>query len=308
MSTEPGLSVVIPTYNRADLLGEAIDSVLAQDWPELELIVVDDGSTDETPEVLAGYGDRLRVIRQENAGESAARNTGILEARREFVALLDSDDYWLPGKLERQMEQLSGEPSLDGSFTAYTRIGDVPQEDVVLDGWEGTQADALEHLLIGCRINTSTAIVRRSALIDVGLYDVTLRCAQDYDLWLRLAVRGYRMAYVPEPLATYRIHGGAVSLDAELVNTSTERVLERLFDSGALPDEVQARRDFYLARRYLNSACFYLETGAGSAAADSIAKAARTRPASIRPGWFLIWARGRRIAAARQALTNGGPA
>jgi Glycosyl transferase family 2 len=305
MSARRPLSVVIPTYNRADLVGEAIDSVLKQDWPELELIVVDDGSTDETPAVLAGYGDRVHVVRQENAGESAARNTGIRAATHDLVALLDSDDYWLPGKLQRQMQLFDEDPALDITFTAYTRIGDAPQRDIVLDHWDGTEEDTLDQLLLGCRINTSTAIGRRSAFIDIGLYDTSLRCAQDYDLWLRVAVRGYRTAYVPEPLAIYRIHGGAVSLDPELVNTSTERVIERLFASGSLPKRIQSRRDFYLARCYLNSACFYLDCGDGRAA-ESITRAARTRPASIRPGWLKIWARGRRLAAARKAVTNGG--
>jgi glycosyltransferase involved in cell wall biosynthesis len=308
MTSHRGLTVVIPTYNRADLLGEAIDSVLAEKWPNLELLVVDDGSTDETPALLAGYGDQLTVIRQENAGESAARNTGIRAARHDLVALLDSDDYWLPGKLWQQMELFDRDPEPDVTFTAYTRIGDVPEEEVILGGWAGTQEDALEQLLIGCRINTSTAIVRRAALIDVGLYDTSLRCAQDYDLWLRLAAAGYRSAYVPEPLAIYRIHSGAVSLDPELVNTSTERVVERLFDSGTLPADFQSRRDLYLARRYMNSACYYLDCGEGRAAAQSIARAARTRPASIRPGWLKIWTRGRRLAAARNAATNGGAA
>jgi GT2 family glycosyltransferase len=193
------------------------------------------------------------------------------------------------------MGLFSQEPAPDVVFTAYKRVGDAQEGDVVLDGWEGTQEDALEQLLIGCRINTSTAIARRSALIDAGLYDRSFRCAQDYDLWLRLAVRGYRIAYVPEPLAIYRAHGGSVSGDPELVNTDTERVLARLFESGELPSRFQRRRSFHMARRHLNSACFYLETGEGRAAADSIARAARTRPASIRPGWFLIWARGRRI-------------
>src|SRR5215210_6649119 len=99
----PGITVVIPTYNRVDLLGEAIDSALAQDWPEFEVVVIDDGSTDETPQLLSAYGDRVRVIHQENAGESNARNAGVSAARHELVALLDSDNRWLPGKLRRQM-------------------------------------------------------------------------------------------------------------------------------------------------------------------------------------------------------------
>jgi glycosyltransferase involved in cell wall biosynthesis len=305
MGREPGLSVVIPTYNRADLLGDAIDSVLNQDWPELEVIVVDDGSTDQTPEVLAGYRDRVRVIRQENAGESNARNTGIRAASHELVAQLDSDDTWLPGKLRRQMELFAGDPAPDVTFTAYTRCGDVPREDVVLTRWESTTEGALEQLLTGSKINSSTMIATRSCLMSAGLYDETLNCAQDYDLELRIATQGYRIAYLPEPLAIYRVHGGAVSLDPALVNTSTERVLERLFESGALPARFQRQKNYYLARAYLNSACFYLQEGQGKPAANAITRAARTRPASIRPGWLLIWARGRRIAAAAQPATSG---
>jgi glycosyltransferase involved in cell wall biosynthesis len=300
MASHRGISVVIPTYNRADLLGEAVDSALAQDWPELEVIVVDDGSTDRTPELLAGYGDQVRVIRQENAGESSARNAGILAARHELVALLDSDNRWLPGKLRRQMELFSGNLAPDFTFTAYTRFGDVPREDVVLDGWEATQGHALEQLLAGCRINTSTVVATQTCLTAVGLFDETLRCAQDYDLWLRVATRGYRIAYLPAPLTEYRIHGEAVSGNAALVNTSTEHVLERLFDSGALPHRFQRHRSYYLARSYLNSACFYLEAAEGGAAAAAITRAARTRPASIRLGWLFIWARARRIAGAGQ--------
>ena len=307
MAPDRGISVVIPTYNRADLLREAVDSVLAQQWSELEVVVVDDGSTDRTPELLAGYGDHVRVIRQENAGESNARNAGILAAKHEVIALLDSDNRWHAGKLRRQMELFSADPAPDFTFTAYTRFGDVPREDVMLDGWEATQEHALEQLLLGCRINTSTVVASRSCLTAAGLFDEGLRCAQDYDLWLRVAVQGYRIAYLPEPLTEYRMHGDAVSGNAALVNASTEHVLERLFDSGALPHRFQRERSYYLARSYLNSACFYLDASDGGAAAAAITRAARARPASIRPGWLLIWARARRIAASRHAATGGAP-
>ena len=98
----PSVSVIIPTFNRCGFLGRAVDSVLEQTGPSFELIVVDDGSTDTTFDLLAGYGDRIEMIRQSNLGVSAARNAGIRSARGEYIALLDSDDYWLPGKLETQ--------------------------------------------------------------------------------------------------------------------------------------------------------------------------------------------------------------
>jgi glycosyltransferase involved in cell wall biosynthesis len=301
MNAKRAISVVIPTYNRADLLGEAIDSVLAQNWPALEVVVVDDGSVDRTPEVLGAYGDQVRVIRQENAGESSARNAGIRAARHELIGLLDSDNRWLRGKLERQMGLFEEDLPPDFTFTGYTRFGDVPHADVLLEDWEATQGQALEQLLAGCRINTSTVIATRSSLIAAGLFDETLRCAEDYDLWLRMALQGSRIAYLPEALTEYRIHGEALSADATLVNTSTEQVLERLFDTGAFPDRFQRQRRYYLARSYLNSACFYLEVANGDAAMDAITRAARTRPASIRPGWLRIWARAKRMAAATSA-------
>src|SRR5215210_1968241 len=295
----PGITVVIPTYNRVDLLGEAIDSALAQDWPEFEVVVVDDGSTDETPQLLSAYGDRVRVIRQENAGESNARNAGILAARHELVALLDSDNRWLPGKLRRQMVLFSTNPAPEFTFTGYTTFGDVLRHDVILDGWQDTQEGALEQLLAGCRVNFSTVVATKKTLTSAGLFDESLRCAQDYDLWLRVAVGGHRFAYLPEALTEYGSMRDAVSGDADLVNTSTEYVLERLFASGALPERFQRQRSYYLARSYLNSACFYLEQGKGEPAADAITRAARTRPASIRPGWLIIWAKAQRIAAAK---------
>jgi glycosyltransferase involved in cell wall biosynthesis len=300
MAAQPGVSVVIPTYNRADLLGEAVESALAQDWVPLEVIVVDDGSTDRTAELLADserdFGERLRVIHQRNSGESRARNAGILSARHEFIALLDSDNRWLQRKLRRQMELFSQDPAPDLTFTAYTAFGDVPKEHVALDSWDGSQEDALEQLLEGCCINTSTVVATRKCLTAAGMFDETLRCCQDHDLWLRIAAEGNRIAYLPEPLTEYRVHGGAVSTDAALVSTSTERVFERLFDSNALPERFQKDMDFYLARCYLNSSVRYLEAGEGSAASASIARAARTRPASMRPGWLRIWGRALRMA------------
>jgi glycosyltransferase involved in cell wall biosynthesis len=291
MASHAGVSVVIPTYNRADLVGEAIDSALTQDWPELEVIVVDDGSTDGTPKLLAGYGDRVRVIRQENAGESSARNAGIRSASYELIALLDSDNRWLPGKLRRQMTLFEGGSPPEFSFTAYTAFGDIPRQDVVLDHWDGTQNDALEQLLAGCCINTSTVLAAKSCLTAAGLFDEELRCCQDHDLWLRIAAHGDRVAYLPQPLTEYRVHAHSVSEDAALVSTSTEHVFERLFDDGSLPEPFAREKSRYLARCYLNSSIRYLDAGDGEAAAASITRAARTRPASVRLGWIRIWAR-----------------
>jgi glycosyltransferase involved in cell wall biosynthesis len=291
MAELPGVSVVIPTYNRADVLGEAIESAFAQNVPNLEVVVVDDGSTDETPELLDAdrerYGEALTVIRQENAGESAARNEGILRARNELVALLDSDNRWRPGKLAAQLALHSADPALEFSFTGYASFGS-ESEQVLLQGWEPDATSALEELLVGCCINTSTVVATKRLLVDVGLFDRSLTCCQDHDLWLRVAAAGHRIDYVPEVLLDYRVHAGGTSANQALVAESTELVMTRLFSNGDLPERVRARERSHLARWHLNSAVRYLEARDGRAAIRAMYRALRTRPAAFRPGWLLM--------------------
>jgi glycosyltransferase involved in cell wall biosynthesis len=292
MAGLPGVSVVIPTYNRADVLGEAIDSAFAQGVSDLEVVVVDDGSTDETPQLLEQYrekqGAALTVIRQENAGESAARNEGIRRARNELVAFLDSDNRWRPHKLEKQLAIHVGDPEIQFSFTGYATIGAGQGESVILGEWTDDPRQALEELLAGCCVNTSTVLAEKRVLMEVGLFDTSLRCCQDHDLWLRLAAEGCRMGYVPESLLEYRVHDDGTSSDQALVAASTERVFSRIFASGQLPDDVLSRRRFYLARCYLNSSCRYLEARDGGAALRALGRALRTRPAAARAGWVKL--------------------
>jgi glycosyltransferase involved in cell wall biosynthesis len=292
MAGLPGVSVVIPTYNRADVLGEAIDSAFAQGVSDLEVVVVDDGSTDETPQLLEAYqlrhGSALTVIRQENAGESAARNEGIRRARHELVALLDSDNRWRPDKLEKQLAIHRAESEVEFSFTGYETIGTEQGERVVLDKWSTDPRDALEQLLVGCCINTSTVVATKRVLMEAGPFDTSLRCCQDHDLWLRLAAGGCRIGYVPESLLEYRVHADGASSDQALVAASTERVFSRMFAGGELPEDVLSRRRFYLARCYLNSSGRYLEARDGGAALRALGRALRTRPTAARIGWVKL--------------------
>ena len=294
MGSVQGVSVVIPTYNREDLLPEALDSVLAQDWPELEVVVVENGSTDGTSALLADYEERhgevLRVIRlQPNQGPSKARNAGILAARHELIAFLDSDNRWVPGKLQRQLPAFSADPSLDLVFAGYSTFGVGAPRKVLLADWSVSPERALEELLVGCCVNTSTVVAKRDALKGVGLFDPSTDGLEDYELWLRMAARGLRMGYLAEPLAEYRLHPGSISGDLRRASVLTERVFDRLFSSEEIPQAVQDRRRFYLARGYLNSACRYLEAGDGRAAAAALRRGALTRPASLRPGWVRLY-------------------
>jgi glycosyltransferase involved in cell wall biosynthesis len=199
---EPALvSVVIPAWNAARSLSRAIDSVLAQTWARREVIVVDDGSMDDTLDVLAGYGDQLRVLSQANGGPSSARNRGLRESRGAYVAFLDADDHWLPEKLERQVALLDARPDLGFCSTA-TAVVDMRGEPV--RDWPCCNAaqpllDALFMHSAAISGSTSGVLARRELLLEAGGFDERLRGFEDPDLWIRLSARtGY--ACIPEAL------------------------------------------------------------------------------------------------------------
>lgn len=198
MPADPLVSVIIPTYNRARLVPGAIDSVLGQTYRNLELILVDDGSTDDTAEVLAGYGDKIRVVRQKNAGPAIARNRGIAVATGEIIAFLDSDDQWLPTKLERQVESLEAAGpdatcclcnctvlyANGGKTTTFAIADTIP--DCATGLWLNPVAVLLNRFVM---FNQAIAI-RREVLERVGYFDETLRFGEDYELPFRLALEG----------------------------------------------------------------------------------------------------------------------
>jgi GT2 family glycosyltransferase len=204
----PRVSVVLPTYNRATLVGRAIRSALAQTVADLELIVVDDGSADRTEAVLREVRDpRLRVLRLPgNRGVSRARNAGIDLARAPWVAFLDSDDEWRPAMLERQLARAAADPAIGAVYCRYHRHDHVTgrRATPALPLHEG---DVLDRLLEGWRFVTSVAMVRRQALLDAGGFAPDLDAQEDYDMWLRLAARGLRFAAVAEALVIKHHHG-----------------------------------------------------------------------------------------------------
>lgn len=201
-STPPLVSVIIPTYNRGWILKEAVDSVLAQDFDSFELIVVDDGSSDDTPQILAAYGDRLRVIRQPNRGVSAARNRGIAAAGGEFIALLDSDDLWLPPKLARQMQFFQKTPAAAICQTQeiWIRKGTRVNPKKRHRKFSGL---IFERSLQLCLVSPSAVMIRKSLLEEVGGFDEDLPACEDYDLWLRISCR-HPVHLIDEPLIIKR--------------------------------------------------------------------------------------------------------
>jgi len=198
----PLVSVIIPTYNRADLVAEALASVKAQTYRDFEIVVVDDGGTDGTCEVLSAWRE-IRVLRHPGRrGVSAARNTGINAARGQWLAFLDSDDLWLPDKLARQMFWLEGQPELLICQTDETWVRRGVRVNKPLSHRKMAGRIFLPSLA-RCMISPSAVILNRRLFEDHGGFDETLPAAEDYDLWLRLTWR-YEVGLVDEPLVIKR--------------------------------------------------------------------------------------------------------
>ena len=192
MNADRRVTVIIPTFNRGWIVSEAIDSVLGQTFRDFELIVIDDGSEDDTQTILNRYlhcehGDKIRVIRQWNRGVSAARNRGIRHASGRFIALLDSDDLWLPEKLEKQIEffEKKTEAMICQTQEAWIRNGrrvNPKKRHEKPSGW------IFEPSLSLCLVSPSAVMFRKELIDAVGLFDETLPACEDYDLWLRVSL------------------------------------------------------------------------------------------------------------------------
>ena len=208
--TGPRVSVVMAAYNAQDYLGAAISSALTQTHPDVEVVVVDDGSTDDTYRVAQAYGDRITLVRQENAGCAAARNTAIAHASGDFIANCDSDDILMPHHVERCLRTLQEAPArtwvcadavqltdqgLGGSILAYGRIPPHAQREAILQA----------------NIATVFSFFPRALTDEVGLYDSRLRYAEDWDLWVRSILAGWRVRAVDTPTALYRVRSDSMS-------------------------------------------------------------------------------------------------
>ncbi len=226
------VSVVIPVLNRKTMVLEAIESVLSQDLSDLECIVVDDGSDDGTPDAVTSVPDpRVRCVRKARSGAAASRNAGMREARGRFLAFLDSDDIWLPGKLSRQVRDLEKDPGLSFSYGRYRpeRAG-TPLRSRPAAGPSGMIFRSLVRRIF---VQTSTVVMPASAAGKTGFYDETLEYSDEYDYFLRAARLG-PASFVPEDLVRYRIHDGNLSLDHERRVRENLKVYTRLAEDPSL--------------------------------------------------------------------------
>ena len=221
---EATVSVVIPAFNAERFIRQALDSVLAQSWHDLEVVVVNDGSTDATREIAASYGEPVRVADQANAGPSTARNRGIHEAKGQFVAFLDADDLWLPEKLAEQM------PLFDDRRVGlvYCRIRRIDEagEAVATRQEPKLAGQCYYRLLEGNVVATSSAVVRTSCFERAGGFPTDMKWAEDWHLWLRIA-RDHELAYVDGPLVLRRTHAASLWAQREKAHQGALDVLAR---------------------------------------------------------------------------------
>jgi glycosyltransferase involved in cell wall biosynthesis len=232
LTNNPTVSVILPTYNRGWCLKEAIDSVLAQEFTDYELIVVDDGSTDDTRAILDSYGQNIVLLAQSNKGVSAARNRGIAESRAPLLAFLDSDDLWLPQKLYRQVELFKFNPDALICQTEETWV----RNGVRVNPKKRHQKLSgmiFKPSLDLCLVSPSAVMIRKSLFDAVGVFDESLPACEDYDLWLRVSCR-YPVFLIDEPLIIKR--GGHEDQLSKAAGLDKYRIqsLAKLIDSGQL--------------------------------------------------------------------------
>jgi glycosyltransferase involved in cell wall biosynthesis len=270
------VTVVITTYNYGRFVTQAVESVLAQTYRHVNILVVDDGSSDDTKERLAAYADRIRYIYQENQSVAAARNTGIRAAPSNLIAFLDADDLWHPRKLEVQMRCLAEHP--DVGLVAVDRLAETATAWPPAEDYEHPEARpiALEELILQPHFAPSGVLVRRECFDKVGFFDTRLRNAEDYDMWIRIA-SCFPVVKLEVPLWWYRVHGANKSYLPARQEAAGLKVLDKTF----APSSPLSKR-FFLKKKAYSYAAY--------AAAQNFSSVGSELPALVRIlRSFLLW-------------------
>jgi len=275
----PLVSIVTPTYNQAAFLPETIDTVLSQDYPHIEHIVIDDGSTDNTREILSRYGDRFIWESQANQGQTPTINKGWQQSRGEIITWLNSDDTYLPGAVTKAVEYLQQHPDIDVVYgdTLFTEADGTPLEQTRARhfSYRGLVADCFNP------IPQPSAFIRRKVIEDIGLLDPHFYYFMDWDFWLRAGVR-HSLAYYPELLSTYRLHEESKTV-AQAVKAAPELeyMYRKFFAMPDLPDNVRRLEKEAMMNMYITTGGYYLNGGDRKAARRMARKALQTKPASL---------------------------
>jgi glycosyltransferase involved in cell wall biosynthesis len=288
MPDTPDVSVVIATYNRAPFLAETIESVLGQDFKNLEIIVVDDGSTDETRQVLGPYAARIHYFHQENRGPSAARNFGVRQARAAWIAIQDSDDLCAPNHLTALFQYACSHPDCAMVFAngAYLGGPEHHRDTIIPAGKSHRLAEKgvqLEDLFDKSIVRLQAALISKACYEAVGGHDESLRISMDLDLAFRLFNR-FPLAYLDEVVFHYRKHSGNISGNQELRLRENIRVIEKLLSENPRAESILGKRRVAarLAYRYYRLAKGRWKHGERDQAREALKEAVALRPFDLK--------------------------
>jgi glycosyltransferase involved in cell wall biosynthesis len=285
----PGVSIVIPACNAGQFIAEAIDSVLAQTFTDFEVIVVDDGSTDDTREVVARFTDhRLRYVYQDHAGVSAARNAGIRQAQGRYIAFLDADDWWLPHKLALQVQILDACSEVGLVYCGAYRV----RNGRVISKFRARyRGDVFKPLLVRGNEkvmagSASAVIIRKECFEQVGGFDEECFAAEDWEMWLRLAAR-YEFDCVPDCLVAVRFHEENTSAKAERMRQGISITFRKIFENPALQHKIEPIKERAKSQEYLLLGVYHYRAGDIRAARRHFIETLRLNP-FCRGAWLYL--------------------
>lgn len=299
----PLVSAVIPAYNAAEYLSDAIGSVLAQSHPAVECIVVDDGSTDGTAGVAESYAGRVRLIRQANAGVSAARNRGASEGRGELLAFLDADDRWLPNRVERQLAALQSRPGAE-SVVCGTRVVDARLEPL---GTMRQDPSAGPEDLLLCRADlvsvSSNLLIERGLFERIGGFEEALSTSADWALMFRLVAAG-SLVVLPDALVEYRVHGTNMSSNVARFETDMLAAFDGIFEDSATPPGLRVlRRRAYANLHRMIAGSYFVQRRYRPFAREAL-RSVGTHPSTLPYFAAMPWRRLRRRSDEADPLTT----
>ena len=280
MESKPLVSIITPTYNRAEFIGRAIESVLQQSVIQWELLVVDDGSTDNTNDVLAAYENdpRIHCVYQPNRGQSVARNNALKRIQGDFVGFLDSDDLWCAQKLELQLAVFETHPDVDIVHGDESMI-DSKGMEISRQNMRRYSGHIARELLADNSVSITTALVRRKCFDEMGGFDTSVGVADDYDLWLRFSAR-YRFHYEPGIVASYRVMEDQISSDKRRRFAANEMIIKNFL--AKYGDQLDRRdKRWGLARFYCRSARYFASVGERGTAMNFVLMAFRNAPLDL---------------------------
>lgn len=252
--SNPLVSVIIPTYNKSYLLKYTVESVINQSYPNIEIIVIDDDSIDDTTKLVKKYKGKIKYIKQKKRGGTGARNTGIKIASGKYLNFLDHDDLFLPDKIEKQVKVLESKSNIGFVHCRYFFIDETGKR--LAKVFILPERNIFKKLIAGCFIWSGGPLIRKSCIEKVGLFDESI-WSSDWDMWLRIVQADYKITCVQEPLGAYRIHHDSTMLNVEKTENDDIKILDKVFYNQNTPSKILSFKNEAYARWRLWLSCRY---------------------------------------------------